>query len=330
MKQAIARQRLIPFYQYLEKDPLGAPNGSPKGGLALHWVATAIMILATPAASDGYAFVVGLYTWGQTIVVGKFYQKSTLLTMVADNSIGLVALGMWRLPFSKRIKREVEERNRNEVPRDVNGDLPADQSIMRSQHSPSNWEPVLLKPRWVQRSFATGIFLTSLFIAVVAAWSPKLQSESPTSQSGIISRWHWAEIVGITIFASGAYLLFTLYAMPMLGLKVEVYDKETNASVWRALDGDGALFKASKGEGSRRRIIYTLEVSHTNGFIETAAYSTCLERFEATKNTDCDEQRMGMVQKVALLNPHSHKRKDVVSTRHPPFPASSLLCWRLE
>jgi hypothetical protein len=63
VKQAIAAQRIIPFYRFFQKD-----HATPKGALILHWVTTVIFITACPTTSDGYNFAVGLYTYGHIIM----------------------------------------------------------------------------------------------------------------------------------------------------------------------------------------------------------------------------------------------------------------------
>jgi hypothetical protein len=75
VKQAIARQRLLPFWAFFEQD-----KGSPKGGLFLHWLFTSIMILGAPVGPEGYGFIVGLYTYGQIVVISE-YLAATLVSL---------------------------------------------------------------------------------------------------------------------------------------------------------------------------------------------------------------------------------------------------------
>ena len=63
VKQAIASQRFIPFWKFLQKD-----INSPKGALVLHWLTTVITISVIPNNADGYNFIVGLFTYGHLMV----------------------------------------------------------------------------------------------------------------------------------------------------------------------------------------------------------------------------------------------------------------------
>jgi len=62
VKQAIAVQRILPFWQFFEKD---AEN--PRGALVLSWIATTIFILACPTSADGYSFAIGIYEYSRVI-----------------------------------------------------------------------------------------------------------------------------------------------------------------------------------------------------------------------------------------------------------------------
>ncbi|KAE9379783.1 hypothetical protein N431DRAFT_527234 [Stipitochalara longipes BDJ] len=79
VKQAIAVQRILPFWKFFSKD-----IDTPKGALVLHWVSSAILILVCPTTADGYSFAVGLFTYGH-IIIGT-----------------IVTLGLYRLPTRMR------------------------------------------------------------------------------------------------------------------------------------------------------------------------------------------------------------------------------------
>ncbi|KAH7350518.1 amino acid permease-domain-containing protein [Rhexocercosporidium sp. MPI-PUGE-AT-0058] len=79
VKQAIAVQRILPFYKFFQKDV-----DTPKGALMLHWVSSSIPILICPATADGYSFAVGLFTYEHIIVAT------------------IVTLGLYRLPNRMR------------------------------------------------------------------------------------------------------------------------------------------------------------------------------------------------------------------------------------
>ncbi|KAF1925388.1 uncharacterized protein M421DRAFT_423716 [Didymella exigua CBS 183.55] len=62
VKQSIAIQRILPFWQYLKED-----DHTPKGALALHWITSVIFLVAAPVSADGYSFAVGFYTYGHIL-----------------------------------------------------------------------------------------------------------------------------------------------------------------------------------------------------------------------------------------------------------------------
>jgi hypothetical protein len=68
VKQAIAVQRILPFYKFFQKD-----INTPKGALVLHWVSSVLLILICPTSADGYSFAVGLFTYAHIIVGSKWY-----------------------------------------------------------------------------------------------------------------------------------------------------------------------------------------------------------------------------------------------------------------
>jgi hypothetical protein len=66
VKQAIAVQRILPFWKFFSKD-----IDTPKGALALHWISSVILIFICPTTADGYNFAVGLFTYGHIIMGSK-------------------------------------------------------------------------------------------------------------------------------------------------------------------------------------------------------------------------------------------------------------------
>ncbi|KIW06544.1 uncharacterized protein PV09_02974 [Verruconis gallopava] len=74
VKQAIARQGIIPFSSFFAEGP-----NVPQGGLILQWICSTIFIIFTPTSGDGYSFIIGLQTYSHV-----------LLSMA-------VAVGIWRL-----------------------------------------------------------------------------------------------------------------------------------------------------------------------------------------------------------------------------------------
>lgn len=67
VKQAIALHHFIPFSTFFAAEQ----NGTPGGGLLLHWISSAVVIVAIPDTTDAYGFLLGLFSWGQ-LLVGVF------------------------------------------------------------------------------------------------------------------------------------------------------------------------------------------------------------------------------------------------------------------
>ena len=92
VKQAIAVQRILPFYKFFQKD-----INTPKGALALHWVSSAILILTCPTTADGYTFAVGLFTYGHIIVGSKRKSRLVLCMWCWHQRAVMVTFGLYRL-----------------------------------------------------------------------------------------------------------------------------------------------------------------------------------------------------------------------------------------
>ena len=70
MKQAIAWQRIIPFYNFFgRQDP---QFDSPGGGLLLHWMFTVLTLIIFNSNSDARSFYSGIYSYGYA-VIGREY-----------------------------------------------------------------------------------------------------------------------------------------------------------------------------------------------------------------------------------------------------------------
>lgn len=72
VKQAIAAQKIIPFYRYILKND--KQFETPAGALILHGIFTTVMIIVTVAASsspDAYNLVLAIYTYGHVIIASK-------------------------------------------------------------------------------------------------------------------------------------------------------------------------------------------------------------------------------------------------------------------
>ena len=65
VKQAIALHHFLPFSTFFASDQ---PFDTPGGALLLHWMLSTVFILAAPSNADGYAFIIGLVTYGQLII----------------------------------------------------------------------------------------------------------------------------------------------------------------------------------------------------------------------------------------------------------------------
>lgn len=99
MKQAIAVQRILPFYKFFQRD-----IDTPKGALVLHWVSSAILILVCPTSADGYNFAVGLFTYGHIIVGSESPSSFPLIHFHLHGIFNtvIVTLGLYRLPGHMR------------------------------------------------------------------------------------------------------------------------------------------------------------------------------------------------------------------------------------
>lgn len=74
VKQAIALHNFTPFAKFFAAD--STVFGTPGGALLLHWICSAVVVVSIPSTSDGYGFVVGLFTYGQLgigFLMGAFY-----------------------------------------------------------------------------------------------------------------------------------------------------------------------------------------------------------------------------------------------------------------
>lgn len=70
VKQAIAAQKVIPFYRFILKND--RQFGTPAGALVLHCIFTTVMIIVTVVVHpDGYNLVLAIFTYGHTIVASK-------------------------------------------------------------------------------------------------------------------------------------------------------------------------------------------------------------------------------------------------------------------
>lgn len=83
VKQCIARQRIIPFWKFFGDDD--KQFGTPAGALVLHWISTFVLIVAMPNTTDGYSFIIGIFTYGH-LIIGLF-----------------VGVGIWKL--RRRMRR---------------------------------------------------------------------------------------------------------------------------------------------------------------------------------------------------------------------------------
>lgn len=70
VKQAIAAQKIIPFYRSILRND--RQFGTPAGALVLHCIFTTLMIVVTIVVHpDGYNLVLAIFTYGHTIVASK-------------------------------------------------------------------------------------------------------------------------------------------------------------------------------------------------------------------------------------------------------------------
>lgn len=69
VKQAIAWQRIIPFYRFFGRQNQGFD--SPGGALLLHWIFTVIFLASLNTRSDTREFFLGIYSYGYQVMWGK-------------------------------------------------------------------------------------------------------------------------------------------------------------------------------------------------------------------------------------------------------------------
>jgi hypothetical protein len=72
VKQAIAWQRIIPFYKFFGRQD--RQFDSPGGALVLHWFFTSLQLLIGPINSAYYSYTIGLFTYGYQIEMSKLFQ----------------------------------------------------------------------------------------------------------------------------------------------------------------------------------------------------------------------------------------------------------------
>jgi amino acid transporter len=65
VKQSIAIQGIIPFHKFFAADSHFA---TPGGALLLHWLCSFILIVAMPNTTDGYGFIIGIFTYGHLLI----------------------------------------------------------------------------------------------------------------------------------------------------------------------------------------------------------------------------------------------------------------------
>jgi hypothetical protein len=66
VKQAIALQRIIPFYHFFASG--GKPIDNLGGSLMLHWIFSVIALAVVPINTDARQFAVGIYSYGYQVV----------------------------------------------------------------------------------------------------------------------------------------------------------------------------------------------------------------------------------------------------------------------
>ena len=66
VKQAIAKQRIIPFYKFFAVG--GKPIDDLGGALMLHWIFSVIALVVVPTNTDTRIFVAGIYSYGYQLV----------------------------------------------------------------------------------------------------------------------------------------------------------------------------------------------------------------------------------------------------------------------
>jgi hypothetical protein len=229
VKQAIAWQRIIPFYTFFGKqDPT---FDSPGGALLMQWFFTSIPLAVLNSSSDARAFFSGIYLYGYQIMMSRCkncrgHSATTELKLIFPAALGI---GLFRLKGRMRQLRH-------------------------------NWRPTYIRNDFVLGFIAIVFFSINIVILVMIALP-----EDP----GTIPRFYWpismAAVVAFSLLYWGALRVFQVPEAQTdtsssigskVGLKIKVYE-----------DGDGDvpvemrfLMREAVRDGSRRRLDYKVRL----------------------------------------------------------------------
>ena len=165
MKQAIAWQKIIPFYNFFGSG--GKAIDALGGALVLHWIFSVIALVVAPTKTDARLFASGIYSYGYQLVNCELrllpIDLLFLLTMTAR--LVFLAIGLFFLPKKRK------ERQRD-------------------------WKPAILKNkyiRWLVASLFAGFNVITLVTSALEG------------KKGSIPRNYWPMSIAAVIFIGLCY-----------------------------------------------------------------------------------------------------------------------------
>jgi amino acid transporter len=229
VKQAIAWQRIIPFYRFFGKqDPT---FDSPGGALLMQWFFTCIPLAVLNSSSDARAFFSGIYLYGYQIMMGRCKKcrgqsVTRELMLICPASLGI---GLFRLKGRMRQLRH-------------------------------NWRPTYMRNDFVLAFIAFVFFGMNIVILVMIALP-----EDPDT----IPRFYWpismAAVIAFGLLYWGALRVFQVpedqgdtrsSIGSKVGLKINVYEEgDDNVPIEMRF-----LMRDAVGDGSRRRVDYKVRL----------------------------------------------------------------------
>jgi hypothetical protein len=224
VKQAIAWQRFIPFYNFIGHQD--RQFDSPSGGLALHWILTVIQICATDTGTDAYSFNIGLVSYDYEILMCKLPKCQPGRGNIIPSLLFAVFLGFGLFRLTKR---------------------------MRTIKEHGQWKPAYLKNRVTLYGVALAFISVNMLVLVVTA-KPK--------DSGTIPRFYWPVTMAAVLAAAAIYWgVFKALQMSFGGEKTLGQKIGFEVSVYNEGDEDipevmMRLMREAGRDGSRRRVSY--------------------------------------------------------------------------
>ncbi|KAF9636685.1 hypothetical protein BFW01_g7581 [Lasiodiplodia theobromae] len=95
VKQSMAIQNFLPFSNLLKRN-----KDHPIGGIVVHWIVTVATIIALPNDADGYGFVVGIFSYGHTIIAVFTGLGFVWISSTVDRTEWFRYVDGWQADFS--------------------------------------------------------------------------------------------------------------------------------------------------------------------------------------------------------------------------------------